>query len=92
MELCCREPPPGYPVIIPVSIRGHPPPSSQTQSLPPQSQHQQLSATLSGTSVTPTLAGGYSEEQLSKILGRRASKARIPSASEAGILAGTTTY
>jgi hypothetical protein len=88
LELCCREPPPGYPVPIPVSIRGHPPPSSHIQLLPQQSQLQQLSGTHSGTSGTPTLPGGNPEEQLSTTLGKRVSRVRIPSASQSGIVVG----
>jgi hypothetical protein len=90
LELCCRESPSGYPITIPVYIRGHPPPSAQIQSLPLQNQNQQQSGTHSGTSVTPSLAGGNVEEQSTIPLGKRTSRARIPSASQSGILVGIT--
>ncbi|CAF4428842.1 unnamed protein product, partial [Adineta steineri] len=55
LELCCREPPPAYPVPIPVYIRGQsrapppppPPPQISSQILlqPSQSQMQQHSGT-----------------------------------------------
>jgi hypothetical protein len=80
LELCCREPPPAYPINIPVYIRGHPPPSSQYHSFPQQNQQQQQSGTHSGTSITPSLAGGMGEEQLSSI-GKKTSRARISSSS-----------
>ncbi len=89
LEICCREPPPGYPVPIPVCIRGHSQPQpapSQVQSLLPQIQELR---TYSGTSITPSLAGGIGEEQLSST-GKRISRARIPSAAQSGIFIGVT--
>ncbi|CAF3452855.1 unnamed protein product [Rotaria sp. Silwood1] len=81
LEFCCREPSSGYPVNIPVYIRGHPPPSSQIPSV------SQQSGTHSGVSVTPSLVGGIAEEQMSSQL-KRLSRGRIPSISQSGILAG----
>jgi hypothetical protein len=90
LELCCREPSPAYPINIPVYIRGHPPPSSQYHSFPQQNQQQQQqSGTHSGTSITPSLAGGMGEEQLSSI-GKKTSRARISSGGQTGFLIGVT--
>lgn len=89
LELCCREPPTVYPIIIPVHIRGHVTTSIQSQSLlsPSQQQQQQVTGTQSGASVTPSLAGGIAEEQIASI-GKKASRARVPSAVQSGIFAG----
>ncbi|CAF4082212.1 unnamed protein product [Rotaria sp. Silwood2] len=80
LEFCCREPSSGYPVNIPVYIRGHPPPSSQIPSV------SQQSGTHSLVSVTPSLVGGTAEEQLPS-QSKRSSRGRIPSISQSGILA-----
>jgi hypothetical protein len=82
LELCCREASAGYPVNIPVCIRGYqPPPSVQQQ------------ATYSGASGTPSLAGGIGEEQISSTV-KRLSRGRIPSLTPSGILtaAGATGF
>lgn len=95
LELCCREATPPYPVVIPVQIRGHPPasaqyastaqlsqmvPNSQSgQQQPPQPQQPNYTATHSGTPVTPSLVGGtLADDQLSS-MGKKTSRARIPS-------------
>lgn len=95
LELCCRESTPPYPISIPVQIRGHPPASAQyastaqlSQMIPHsqsgQQQIQQLqqptyATTHSGTPVTPSLAGGnLPDDQLSS-MGKKTSRARIPS-------------
>ena len=95
LELCCREATPPYPVVIPVQIRGHPPasaqyastaqlsqmvPNSQSgQPLAPQQQQPNYAATHSGTPVTPSLVGGtIADDQLSS-MGKKTSRARIPS-------------
>lgn len=72
LELCCRELPSGYPVNIPVYIRGHPPIS------------QQIGAHPRG-SITPSIAGGASEEQTAVPI-KRPSRGRIPSISHNGNL------
>ncbi len=89
MELCCREIYPSYPITIPVYIRGHPPLSSRIQTFQPQSQQQQQqpSRTHSRTSITPSVAGGIGEEQLST-LGKKTFRARISSTGQSGILIG----
>ena len=95
LELCCREATPPYPVVIPVQIRGHPPASAQyastaqlSQMVPnsqsgqppaPQQQQPNYAATHSGTPVTPSLVGGtIADDQLSS-MGKKTSRARIPS-------------
>ena len=79
LEFCCREPTAGYPVNIPVYIRGH--------LVPPQitSFSQQL-GTHSVASVAPSAVGGIVEEQTSQV--KRSSGGRIPSISHSGILTG----
>ncbi|CAF1637777.1 unnamed protein product [Rotaria magnacalcarata] len=97
LELCCREPSLAYPITIPVYIRGNPTQSAQIQSATSQSQQQQQqqqqqSQTVApfGASVTPSVvAGGLAEEQLSTI-GKKTSRARLPSVSQSGILIGIT--
>lgn len=89
MELCCREPSPGYPIPIPVYIRGHPPVSSRVQTYPSQNSQQQRSRTHSRTSITPSVVGGIGEEQLSTI-GKKTFRTRISSAGQSGILIGIT--
>lgn len=91
MELCCRDPLSPYPVLIPVYIRGHPPVSSQYQaSLPPNPLAQvQQSGTHSGTPVTPSIGVGNLDEQSSS-MGKKTSRARIPSAGQSVTLAGLT--
>ncbi|CAF3795688.1 unnamed protein product [Rotaria socialis] len=97
LEQCCREPSLTYPITIPVYIRGNPTQSAQIQSATSQSQQQQQqqqqqSQTVapSGASVTPSVvAGGLAEEQLSTI-GKKTSRARVPSVSQSGILIGIT--
>ena len=93
LELCCREATPPYPVLIAVQIRGHPPASAQyastaqlsqavpnSQSAAQQQPQPNYAATHSGTPVTPSLAGGtLAEDQLSS-MGKKTSRARIPSA------------
>lgn len=91
-ELCCREPPPGYPVPIAVVIRGHSlPTSSQAQSNSAQSQQQppQQSGTFSGMSVTPSVTAGVGEEQHSST-GKKTSRSRLLSAAPSGIVIGVT--
>ncbi|CAF1194477.1 unnamed protein product [Rotaria sordida] len=80
LEFCCRDPSLGYPVNIPVYIRGHPPPSSQIHSV------SQQSGTHSGVSYTPSIVGGIAEEQMPSQM-RRLSRGRIASISHSGILA-----
>ncbi|CAF1152974.1 unnamed protein product [Rotaria sordida] len=80
LEFCCRDPSLGYPVNIPVYIRGHPPPSSQIHSV------SQQSGTHSGVSYTPSIVGGTAEEQMPSQM-RRLSRGRIASISHSGILA-----
>ncbi|CAF3653656.1 unnamed protein product [Adineta steineri] len=97
LELCCREPPPAYPVPIPVYIRGQsrapppppPPPQISSQILlqPSQSQMQQHSGTHSGTSITPLLMGTITEEQLSST-GKKTSRSRVASVAPSGVFVG----
>ncbi|CAF2510212.1 unnamed protein product [Rotaria sp. Silwood2] len=96
LELCCREPSSAYPITIPVHIRGRPPSSALIQSfqLPSQQQQQQQqqqqhTGTHSGMSATPSLTGGIAEEQSSTI-GKKTSRARMPSICQSGIIIGIT--
>ena len=77
LELCCRELTSGYPVNIPVYIRGHPPISHQI-------------GTHSRASITPSIAGGNTEEPI-PVAVKRLSRARIPSISHNGNLTGVDT-
>ncbi len=94
MELCCREPPLAYPVIIPVYVRGRTISSSQTQSLVSQNQQQQQqprSRPLSRVSATPSALGGaIAEEQSSTTTGKKVTRPRKSSASQSGIVIGIT--
>lgn len=98
IELCCREPSLGYPVPIPVFIRGHslpvPPPLPvlQNSSNPSQSQLQQQypsAGTVSGMSATPSVAGGIADDQMSTT-GKKTSRSRIPSAVQSAVPIGIT--
>ena len=90
LELCCRDPPPAYPIAIPVHIRGQLFPSApSTVLLAQQTQLQQQSVTHSGASATPSIAGGTAEEQMSSH-GKKSFRARIPSAGQSAILHGLT--
>ncbi|CAF0960341.1 unnamed protein product [Adineta ricciae] len=101
IELCCREPSLGYPVPIPVFIRGHslpapPPPPPlvlQNSSNPSQSQLQQQqypsAGTLSGMSATPSVIGGIADDQMS-VTGKKTSRSRLPSIGQIGVLIGIT--
>ncbi|CAF0913854.1 unnamed protein product [Adineta ricciae] len=100
IELCCREPSLGYPVLIPVFIRGHslptppppPPPILQSSSNPSQSQLQQQypsAGTLSGMSATPSVIGGVADDQMS-LTGKKTSRSRVPSIVQSGALIGIT--
>jgi len=89
LELCCREPPPAYPITIPVYIRGNPPQSSRFQSFQGQNQQQQPSRTHSRASATQSVVGGVTEEQLST-LGKKIFHPRISSTGQNGILIGIT--
>jgi hypothetical protein len=98
LELCCREPPLAYPVIIPVYVRGRTISSSQTQSLVSQNQQQQQqqqqqprSRPLSRVSATPSALGGaIAEEQSSTTTGKKVTRPRKSSASQSGIVIGIT--
>jgi len=97
LELCCREPPLAYPVIIPVYVRGRTISSSQTQSLVSQNrqqrqqQQQSRSRPLSRVSATPSALGGaIAEEQSSTTTGKKVTRPRKSSASQSGIVIGIT--
>ncbi|CAF3894964.1 unnamed protein product [Rotaria sordida] len=93
LELCCREPSSVYPITIPVYIRGRPPTSAPIQSFQLQNQQQQQQqqniGTHPGTSATPSLPAVIAEEQLPS-MGKRASRARMPSVAQSGIIIGIT--
>ena len=86
LELCCREPPPVYPVIIPVYVRGRLS-AIQTQTLAPQNQQQPRSRPQSRASATPSVIGGLIEEQSSTVA-KKPPRSRKLSTAQSGIIIG----
>ena len=72
----------GYPVNIPVYIRGRVPPSSQIPSI------SQQVGTQSGASGTMSAAGGPGEEYTAT-QSKRLPRGRLPSSSQSGNLTGS---
>jgi hypothetical protein len=80
LELCCRAPSSAYPVTIPVYIRGYSSLSSQQiQPLRPPSQLH--SRAHSRASITPSVIGGITEEQLA-ILAKKTFRPRKSSVAQ----------